>query len=300
MQGRNQVTLQTYIVDVFASEPLSGNPLAVVLGEAFPEEQRMQKIAAEMNFSETVFAIFAEQRGKYPIRIFTPAQEIQFAGHPIIGTAAVLRQFHDAAVTHSMMLDTRIGPLEVDFEKDGKDVEMIWMQSPVSQFGQTLPHELVCGSVGLRVADLDSSLPVQVISAGTAALLVPVRTADALYRAHLDLEQHLSLARKGVPKLIYLFCRETRQAENDFQARFFFDANGAREDPATGNGAAFFGAYLLRYLPACMSRFPVRIEQGYSLGRPSLIHVRTARGNDSRIQVGGSVYPVLQGKMLVS
>ncbi|MDM0111466.1 PhzF family phenazine biosynthesis protein [Variovorax sp. J22R133] len=105
--------------------------------------------------------------------------------------------------------------------------------------------------------------------------------------------------RRGIPPLVYLFCRETHDAANDFCARFFFEAHGVREDPATGNGAAFFGAYLLEHRLLPHAGFSVRIEQGHEVGRPSLIMLR-ARTVDGRpeISVGGSVVPMVRGELV--
>lgn len=293
------MTYRAYIVDVFASEPLAGNPLAVICGDEFPGRQRMQGIAAEMNFSETTFVRLPARDGKYAVRIFTPVREIEFTGHPLIGTAYVIRRFLGARDRDEIDLQTAIGSIRVSFERDADGTEIAWMQGPAMQLGKVLPHDLVCESLGLTVDDLDSALPVQVVSAGTAALMVPLKSADALFRARLDLAQHAALADQGIPKLVYLFCRETRQAGHDFQVRFFFEADGVREDPATGNGAAFFGAYLLEHRPDLATGFNFSIEQGHGLRRPSLIRLRGKRLADGiDVQVGGSVYEVLQGEML--
>ncbi len=290
---------QVFIVDVFASEALAGNPLAVICGDEFPELRRMQGIAAEMNFSETTFVRLPARDGKYAVRIFTPVREIEFTGHPLIGTAFVIRRFLGARDLDEIALETAIGPINVDFETRADGAEIAWMQGPVMQLGTVLPHELACASLGLTVDDLDPAFPVQVVSAGTAALMVPLRSADALFRARLDLGQHAALADQGIPKLVYLFCRETRQEVHDFQVRFFFEADGVREDPATGNGAAFFGAYLLEHQPDLAAGFDVSIEQGHGLRRPSLIRLRGQRlAGGIDVQVGGGVYAVLQGEML--
>lgn len=290
---------RAYIVDVFASEPLAGNPLAVVCGDDFPGQRRMQGIAAEMNFSETTFVRLPARDGKYAVRIFTPVREIEFTGHPLIGTAAVIRRFLGARDRDEIVLDTAIGPIPVRFEPDADGSETAWMQGPAMRLGTSIAHHQVCGSLGLGAQDMDPALPVQVVSAGTAALMVPLRSADALFRARLDLQRHASLADRGIPNLVYLFCRETRQAGHDFQVRFFFEADGVREDPATGNGAAFFGAYLLEHCPELAAGFDFTIEQGHGLRRPSLIRLR-GKGTDKGIdvQVGGSVHAVLQGEML--
>ncbi len=293
------MTHQVFIVDVFALKALSGNPLAVIVGNTFPAESRMQGIAAEMNFSETTFVRLPACHGKYSVRIFTPVQEIEFTGHPLIGTAAVIRMFMDSTGPDCVFLQTAIGPIRVDFEPVPPEADIVWMRGPAMQLGAVLSHESAAHSLGLQVGDLDPTLPVQVVAAGTSALLIPLRTAAALSRAKLDLDRHAPLVDRGFPKLVYLFCQETCEVANDFQVRFFFDANGVREDPATGNGAAFFGNYLLTHQPELSSGFDFRLEQGYPMGRPSLIRLRGKRSaGHFHISVGGSVYPVMQGEML--
>src|SRR5262249_19045489 len=121
---------------------------------------------------------------------------------------------------------------------------------------------------------IDTIGPIQRISAGVSALIVPVRGLDALRRCAVDSAGFGRLAALGLPQLVYFFCRETRQPDSDLSARFFFEAHGAREDPATGNGAAFLGAYLLEHRLQPASGFSLRIEQGHEVGRPSLVLLR--------------------------
>jgi trans-2,3-dihydro-3-hydroxyanthranilate isomerase len=140
---------------------------------------------------------------------------------------------------------------------------------------------------------------VQRVAAGTAAMIVPLRSLDALRRARLDLAAYAPLAAEGFPPLTYLFTTQTRQAGNDLSARFFFEAHGVREDPATGNGAAFLGAWLLEhgYFPA--AELSLRIEQGHEVQRPSLVRLR-ARATDTgrEVEVGGKVIAVVAGELL--
>ncbi len=139
----------------------------------------------------------------------------------------------------------------------------------------------------------------QQISAGISAMIVPLRSLDGLRRSKLDLQTFAPLAREGFPPLVYLFCRETHHPENDLCARFFFEAHGVREDPATGNGAAFLGAYLLEHRCFAGSDLSLRIEQGYEIRRPALVLLHARRANGSRvISVGGGVIPIVQGELL--
>ena len=142
-------------------------------------------------------------------------------------------------------------------------------------------------------------LPIQMVSAGTSAMIVPLRSHDALRRSKLNLEAYSSLAAEGFPPLVYVFCNQTHQPSNDLCARFFFEAHGVREDPATGNGAAFLGAYLLEHQAYPDSSLCIRIEQGYEVRRPSLIMLRAhMEGDDHHVSVGGYVIPTVQGELL--
>jgi trans-2,3-dihydro-3-hydroxyanthranilate isomerase len=152
-------------------------------------------------------------------------------------------------------------------------------------------------ALGIAVDDLDTSTPIQQISSGAAAMIVPLRTLNALRRSRLDLDAYAPMLARGFPPLVYLFCRETRYPQSDFSVRFFFEAHGVREDPATGNGAAFLAAYLLEHR-VMESEFSVRIEQGYEVRRPSLVllRARTFEGWQE-IKVGGSVIPTIRGEL---
>ena len=286
--------LPIFLVDVFAERRYAGNPLAVIVCERPLADTSMQKIAAEMNFSETTFiAAHADADGCYPTRIFTPVREIAFTGHPILGTAWVARRHLLKTAVDRVSLKPGLGPVAVDFEVDAGGAELCWFIAPPMTLGATVDPRRMAPALGLEAQDIDTRTPLQVIGAGTAAILVPLRDRDALQRSRLDLQAFATLAADGYPPLVYLFCRETRAAVNDIAARFFFEAREVREDPATGNGAAFLGAYLRQYDDARSCR--LRIEQGHELQRPSLIHLQIEQ---DAVRVGGSVIATLTGELL--
>ncbi len=290
-------TSRLYLVDVFAERPYAGNPLAVVVGDALPEAA-MHRVAAEINFSETTFLDPAPSRdGGYRVRIFTPAREIAFAGHPLLGTAWIVRHHVALERAASVRLDLALGPVPVTFESSGGEGDVAWFLAPAITAGPVCAPERIAAALGLTREDIETSTPVRQMGAGTSAMLVPVRGLDALSRARLDLEAFAPLAREGFPPLAYLFCSETREAGNDLSARFFFEAHGVREDPATGNGAAFLGAYLLEH--GASPSLALRIEQGYEMGRPSLVRVRAeSTGGRREIRVGGRVIETALGELL--
>ena len=294
------MTQRFYMVDVFAEQAYSGNPLAVVIGAETLSDETMQQIAAEMNFSETTFVTSEpEADSGYRVRIFTPAREIAFTGHPILGTAWVIRHYVAKDSSAEVRLNLDVGQVPVKFESSPEGREMVWFLAPPMTLGATSRIEPIAAALGLQPEDIDTKAPVQMVSAGTSAMIVPLRSMDALCRSMLNLESYSSLAAEGFPPLTYLFCNQTHQAENDLCARFFFEAHGVREDPATGNGAAFLGAYMLEHQYYSGSGLSVRIEQGYEVRRPSLIMLRGRIHNGNReVSVGGYVIPTVQGNLL--
>lgn len=294
------MTQRLYIVDVFAERRYAGNPLAVVIGERYPDADTMQRIAAEMNFSETTFVRAApEASGAWRVRIFTPARELDFAGHPILGTAWVLREHVAAQPPARVVLELSVGRVPVTFEPAPGGGDTAWFAAPPMTLGTIPDLGELTGALGLAADDIDPRAPAQVVAAGTAAVIVPLRSLDALRRARLDLDAYAPLAAAGCPPLVYLFCAGTRDARNDLSARFFFEAHGVREDPATGNGAAFLGAYLLEHRLLGGDDLDLRIEQGHDLGRPSLVMVRARMHDGAReISVGGRVIETARGELV--
>ena len=288
-----------HIVDVFAERPYAGNPLAVVVGGDLSDET-MQQVAAEANYSEATFVTpVPETDGGYRVRLFTPAREIAFAGHPILGTAWVIRRHLAPAAPERVQLNLAVGPVPVSFESTAADGEAAWFLAPPVTAGPTCARERMAKALSLATDDIDARAPVQQFAAGTAAMIVPLRSLDALKRSRLDLAAYTDLLREGFPPLTYLFCSETREPGNHVSARFFFDAYGVREDPATGNGAAFLGAYLLQHKLLGEAELSLRIEQGYEVRRPSLIRLRARMVDGSReIHVGGKVIPTVSGELV--
>ncbi len=288
-----------HIVDVFAEQAYAGNQLAVVTDADDLPAGTMQLIAAETNYSETTFVGRApEADGAWRVRLFTPARELAFAGHPILGTAWVIRRHLALDGADEIRLQLAVGQIPVRFERAKDGQETVWFQAPPAELGPSCEPDAIAGSLGLAPGDIDDASPVQMLSAGVSTLIVPIKRLDALERARLDLEAHAPLAARGFPSLVYLFCRETRDAQNDLCVRFFFEAHGVREDPATGNGAAFLGHYLLEH-GLFGDRLALRIEQGHALRRPSLILLRARRQGEAReVEVGGHVVPVVRGELL--
>ena len=288
-----------FIVDVFAERKYAGNQLAVVIDHDHLSTETMQAIAAEMNFSETTFvAPDVESDGSHSVRLFTPARELAFAGHPILGTAWVVRELLLQGRPGSVTLNLQVGKVPVAFE-DSPDGPVTWFRAPEMTLGPVGDPGRMAAALGLDAADFCAT-PIQQVAAGTAAMIVPLRSLAALRRCRLNLDAYRPLLAGGFPPLVYVFCREAREPNNHLSARFFFEAYGVREDPATGNGAAFLGEYLIAHRPFdTPPPYALRIEQGHEMGRPSIVLLRAGIGDGAQsVFVGGAVLPVLAGRLL--
>ena len=289
------------VVDVFAAERYEGNPLAVVLDASDLDTDAMQSIARETNLSETTFVCGREANGSFRVRIFTPGEELPFAGHPTLGTASVLRDVlaGDGENVLRVVLKLGVGEIPVEFE-DKADSSIAWLTAPPMELEQSPDPALLARAVGLTLEDLADDAPPRAVRAGPAFIFIPLRSREALERSRLDLQAFAPFADEGYAKSVYLFTRETAQPENDVCARVFFDANGVREDPATGSATAFLGAYLLEHPLFGEGPLDLRIEQGISMLRPSLLRLRAQidSNGDRVIRVGGEVVPVIRGELL--
>jgi trans-2,3-dihydro-3-hydroxyanthranilate isomerase len=287
------VNLTFYIVDVFAEEKYAGNQLAVVRGGAGLPDETLQKIALEMNYSETTFVLSEEETGGgYDVRIFTPGDEIPFAGHPTLGTAYVIQYEILAGPVESITLKLKAGEIPVTFG------EVLWMRQLPPTFGATLDYALIAPTLNLEMADLDDRSPVQEVSTGLPALIVPLRDLDALRRCKVDWERHTEVAGPG--KNLYVFCPESHDdGPGDLSARMFANDPGVPEDPATGSAAGCLAAYLLEHGYLGTDSIDVRVEQGYEICRPSLLYLQAARdGDQTTVHVGGKVQMVARGELV--
>jgi trans-2,3-dihydro-3-hydroxyanthranilate isomerase len=289
-----------HVVDVFAEERWAGNPLAVVLDAGDLASDAMQAIARETNLSETTFVLAREARdGRFPVRIFTPAQEIPFAGHPTLGTAAVIRAELLGGEAARVELELEVGAVPVEFREDEDGALRAWLTAPPVALGAEVPPSAIAPALGLAERDLAAAAPARHVRVGIEFVFVPLAGLDALRRARLDLEAFAPLARQGLPHNVYAFCREPREAGHDLSARLLFDAGGVREDPATGSAAACLGAYLLEHALCGPGPLDLRIGQGHEIGRASLLRLRAREAGGARaIEVGGRVIPALRGELL--
>jgi trans-2,3-dihydro-3-hydroxyanthranilate isomerase len=288
--------LTFYIVDVFAEKKYAGNQLAVFreAGELSGEE--MQQLARETNFSETTFILQDKQRdGGYDVRIFTPAEEVPFAGHPTLGTAHVIRNEILKGEADAIILNLKVGKIPVTFGRDG----YIWMKQVEPEFGKQHPAETLAAILCLPVADIDNRFPVQEVSTGLPFFIVPLKTINALKSAKVDRDKYFTFIKDSWAKGMLVFCPQAHEAQNDISVRVFVDCFGIPEDPATGSGNGCLAGYLVKHRYFAKDSIDIRSEQGYEIGRPSLLLLKAEQeGQRINVSVGGKAVVVAKGEFV--
>ncbi len=289
------------IVDVFAEEKYAGNQLAVVRDTRGLSSSEMQAIAREMHFSETSFILSEKKRqGGYDVRIFTPEEELPFAGHPTLGTAYVISQEIVKKQTEKITLNLKVGQIPVTFTYvDGKP-DVLWMRQKHLTFGTVYDVKSIADALSLEVADIDPAFPIQEVSTGIAAIIVPLRTLSAMKRARTNRDKYFELVKNTEAKAILVFCPETYHRQNHLNVRVFVDYYGIPEDPATGSANGCLAAYLVKHKYFAQDQINIRVEQGYEIKRPSLLLLKAAHSKSGKINVdvGGKVVPVAKGELL--
>ena len=283
------------VVDVFTQEPLQGNPLAVFYDARGLDATMMQKIAREMNLSETTF-IFPPQRSDSAarVRIFTPASEMLFAGHPTIGTAWVMRDL--GIVSQSLRhfaLHENVGL--VDVRVDDSADPLIWLRTPAIRTLRDYDQGLSAAAIGVTRADL-LGVPCRSLTAGNPNVYIALRDRDAVDRARVDSAALRALvAADREPMCIFVF---TPTPEGAY-SRMFAEELGVVEDPATGSATGPLAAFMMEHGLAPTAHGTRFIsEQGTKMGRRSILHVFIdgERGKNG-IDVGGHVAAVATATM---
>lgn len=293
-------SLPFYIVDVFAETKYAGNQLAVFTHGETLSSAEMQQIAKEINYSETTFILSSELRsGGYDVRIFTPTKELSFAGHPTLGTAFVLQQEIIKQPVETITLNLKVGQIPVSFfYKDGL-ADVLWMQQRSPIFGETFTAEAIAPILNLKIIDIDLRFPIQDVSTGVPFIIVPLKTHQALKQIKVNKDRYFALIEKTQAKEILVFCPETYYPENQLSVRVFADSLGIPEDPATGSANGCLAGYLVQYLYTGKSSIDLRVEQGYEIGRPSLLLLKaTKTATNIQVSVGGRVVLVARGEFV--
>jgi trans-2,3-dihydro-3-hydroxyanthranilate isomerase len=297
------VALDYSIVDVFTTAALEGNPLAVVMDTAGLSTERMQAIAREFNLSETTFVergrLEVERREGVRVRIFTTQEELNFAGHPTLGTASVLKMFAPETVESDMVkLKLNVGTVPVRFAGESSPGAVHGeMTQKDPEIGAELDANEVARLAGLKSDDLDPELPPQVVSTGTAFAIVAVKSLEALGRLRVNHEAATPWLRERGARWFYVLAPSPEKKEDgvDFRSRMQF-YNG--EDPATGSAAGCAISYLVAR-GAVPSGQTIRVLQGVEVKRRSLILLSAQRldGKVTDVRVGGSTVLVANGQL---
>jgi len=302
--------LQFYKADVFAAEAFGGNPVAVIPNGEDLSDREFQQIAREMNLSETVFVVPpTDPAAIVKLRIFTPIQELPFAGHPVIGTffvLSLLNKFHLQEPVTRFMFECNIGLFPVELGVFKGAVEQVIMSQPEPQFLGTVDNlqDLyeISRALGLNKSNIvDTHLPIEIVSTGLPVVIVPVRTLTAVKSIQVDLTGMMAVCdRLGVNGMM-VFTPMTVEDWAHVHTRMFAAPIGIIEDPATGSASGALGAYLVKNGVVDVGpTTEIMTEQGYEIDRSSRILVQVFSDDDKiqEIKVGGQAVMVAEGKLL--
>lgn len=288
--------LSYFIVDVFGSSRYTGNQLAVFENCDSLKDAEMQKIARELNFSETTFILLKNsEKSEYNVRIFTPLEELEFAGHPVLGTAWVIKNLIEKSNQSEIKLNLKVGQIPVKFIQNMGE-EIGWMKQAQPCFGEIYPGKIIAEIINLPENFIENRFPVQEVSTGLPVIVIPLTGLSALEEASVDTEKYFRFIKNKWAKTIYLFSKSSFSGKDDFSVRFFPIYLGIPEDPATGSAAGCLTAYLLKYNYLNSNLIDLKIEQGVQLKRSSNLFIKgSLRDDDYQIEVGGKVFPVAEG-----
>lgn len=284
------MTLPFYIVDVFTDKKYAGNQLAVFLDAACLSSEQMQKIAREINFAESTFITKLDsQNNSAEIKIFTPAHEMQFAGHPIIGTSWVLMRKMFENSPETIKLNVPIGPISIH-----RTEELIWLKVAQPKFWDIFSKEEFSGFSNLNKEDFENQFPIQEVTTGSAFVLVGLSSKRALEQLVLDKDKTdywLKNNCKTAHRALYFYYLEGSKL---FSRMLCIENNQLIEDAATGSASSCLQAFLLKYhLPA----LEIINYQGDYIGRPSQIYFKGKVTDDQfDIQIGGKTQFVAKGE----
>jgi trans-2,3-dihydro-3-hydroxyanthranilate isomerase len=271
------------IADVFTDTPLTGNQLAVYTDARGIPEDRLQDIAREMNFSETVFVFPPEGDGHVRIRIFTPATELPFAGHPTLGSAFVLA---GPLQLIEIRIETGAGMVPVRVEREGARIAFGWMEQPTPTWQPFAEEAEVLAALGVE----RSVLPVEEYDNGPRFVAVGLDSEQAVANVDPDMAQLKKLGQRGFNTFAGQGTR--------WKTRMFGPGLGVNEDPATGSAAGPLGVHLLRH-GLIDSGQEIELTQGVEIHRPSKLYVRVTGAPEQieRVEVGGEAVIVAKGEL---
>jgi trans-2,3-dihydro-3-hydroxyanthranilate isomerase len=292
-----------YICDVFTETRFGGNQLAVLPEAAGLTDRQMQAITREFNFAESSFVLPPKRGHTRQVRIFTPATEVPFAGHPNVGTAFVLAttgELGTLADTITVEFEEKAGVVPIRIERRG---ELVWCELTAPEklsLGKKVAVQGVATATSLSPTDfVTTTHEPQVASVGLPFIMAELRDRDALKRARLNTGAFDALAAQGVTPDIHMYVRAGRKGgeEFDIHARMFAPLDGVPEDPATGSANCALAAMLTHYDGKASGTFRYRISQGVDMGRPSVLEARVEKREGAIVSshIGGACVLVSEG-----
>lgn len=281
-----------YIADVFGIKKYSGNQLAIFPDAKEIAESEMQQIAREINFSETTFITSTDIAKKtFDVRIFTPNNEVPFAGHPTLGTAFILFKDYLKPEDNELILNVKAGKIHVT-----RKGEIVWMQQIQPEFGPQFNNITLARILNLNENDIDTNFPVQQVSTGLPFIITPLKSIKALKQAKVKKDLARELLADSKVKELMVFATEGYSNTDTISSRVFVEEFGIPEDPATGSATGCLAAYLLKYNILSSDKIETSVAQGYEIGRPSRLYIKASFTNNSyQINIGGQVNIISKG-----
>jgi trans-2,3-dihydro-3-hydroxyanthranilate isomerase len=289
------------ILDVFATEKYTGNQLAVCLNAGDLTDRQMQQIAREINFSETTFITNSEPvNGGYNTRIFTPATELPFAGHPTLGTAFAIQQELIRHQIDRVNLNYKVGQIPVDLNYIDGAPDILWIHQQQPQFYDALAADLLAPVIGVKTTDIDARYPIEPVSTGLPFIIIPLTNLAAVSQAKLNLDLYDQVVANLPAQAILLFCPETVNPARQLHVRVFTECFGIPEDPATGSANGCLAAYLAKHHYFGSPTLDITVEQGVEMGRSALLYLRAEyTTNLCPVSIGGRVVKIAQGEFVL-
>jgi trans-2,3-dihydro-3-hydroxyanthranilate isomerase len=292
--------------DVFTDRKFGGNQLAVFPDARQINSDLMPRIAQEFNYSETTFVLPPDDPSHTAkVRIFTPGGELQFAGHPTVGTAHVLASIGAIKLTGDethIVLEEGVGPVPVTIRaKNGRPDFAQLTAAKLPQIGPPPPSaDTLAAMLSLKSGDvLDNGMKAEALSCGTPFLFVPVRDRAAVGRSRIKMDLWESALGGYITKEVFVFAMDAELADNDIRARMFAPGIGVPEDPATGSACIALAGYLAGRDPRTQGTLRWIVEQGFEMGRPSILEIEADKkhGAVTTVRVGGRTVLVCDGTM---
>ncbi|MGE5597308.1 MAG: PhzF family phenazine biosynthesis protein [Hyphomicrobiales bacterium] len=292
---------QVKIIDSFTTQRFAGNPCGVVTRAEGLTGEQMQRIARELNLSETAF-VFPSEQADFRVRFFTPRTEIPLAGHPTIATMFVLAEEGRVDLSGGAKRVTQelnAGVLPVDIGLDAQGNIRVVMTQARPEFGPVLDRGAFAAALGIRPDDLLQDVPVQVVSTGTPQAMAPVRSLDVLRSLRPEAGRLAGLEQAGVFFSTHVFTLEAFEPGHRAHSRHFAPSAGIPEDPVTGSASGGMAAYLWKHGLVREARY--RVEQGHIMGRPGLVEVEVeaAGAEPETVRIAGTAVTVLRGTITV-